>query len=109
MQRTANGTKRSTFGSYASSIVSQDAATGGGGTDAASVAGSAAPTERSGHVAFSQSDRIGRGRRLSLTSAAGVSDMGSLAASDYKSQDDAAELDDIKSQYGGTQSGVTVF
>ena len=46
---------------------------------------------------------------MSLSSTGGVSDLGSLASSDYKSQDDAAELDDIKSQYSGTQAGVTVF
>jgi regulator of nonsense transcripts 1 len=35
----------------------------------------------------------------------GASDSGSF---DYKSQDDAVD-DDVKSQYAGTQSGLTVF
>ncbi len=44
--------------------------------------------------------------RGSLSSMAGVSDMGSISQFDYKSQED---LDDVKSQYAGTQSGLTVF
>jgi regulator of nonsense transcripts 1 len=35
--------------------------------------------------------------------------MGSMSQYDYKSQDEAADMDDMKSQYAGTQSGVTVF
>ncbi|TDL24982.1 hypothetical protein BD410DRAFT_785737 [Rickenella mellea] len=104
MQRVTNGAKRSTYGSYASSIISQDA---GPSTDTGSVIGGAAPSERASSVAFSQSDRLRR--RGSLSSMAGASDMGSLSQFDYKSQDDAADLDDMKSQYTGTQSGLTVF
>ena len=48
-------------------------------------------------------------RRTSFSSMAGTSDMGSLSQYDYKSQDDGTDLDDMKSQYTGTQSGVTVF
>lgn len=102
----APGAKRSTFGSYASSIVSQDPVTSSA-TDSSSVAGSAVPADRASQVAFSQSDRINR--RLSVSSAAGLSDLGTVSTVDYKSQDDAADLDDVKSQYSGTQAGVTVF
>ena len=37
--------------------------------------------------------------------------MGSLLSSgfDYKSQDEAVDMDDMKSQYAATQSGVTAF
>ncbi|KAF8495310.1 ATP dependent helicase [Gautieria morchelliformis] len=105
LQRTSSGTKRSTYGSYASSIVSQDAGPSSI-TDAASIAGSAVPSERASSMAYSQSDRLRR--RLSYSSLAGASDLGSLSTFDYKSQDDAVD-DDVKSQYAGTQSGVTVF
>lgn len=106
MQR-PNGAKRSAYGSYASSIISQDVGTGG--TDNASVIGSAVgPSDRPiSSMAYSQSDRLRR--RASFSSTAGTSDMGSLSQYDYKSQDDATDLDDMKSQYTGTQSGVTVF
>lgn len=106
MQR-PSGAKRSTYGSYASSIISQDVGTGG--TDTASVIGSAiGPSDRSASsMAYSQSDRLRR--RSSFSSTAGTSDMGSLSQYDYKSQDDGTDLDDMKSQYTGTQSGVTVF
>ncbi|KAM5538133.1 hypothetical protein V8D89_008330 [Ganoderma adspersum] len=101
-----NGVKRSTYGSYASSIISQDA--GPAGTDAASVVGSAVgPSDRPGGIAYSQSDRLQR--RSSFSSTTGASDLGSLSQYDYKSQDDGTDLDDMKSQYTGTQSGVTVF
>ena len=101
-----NGAKRSTYGSYASSIISQDA--GPAGTDAASVVGSmVGASDRPGAVAYSQSDRLQR--RSSFSSTAGTSDLGSLSQYDYKSQDDGTDLDDMKSQYTGTQSGVTVF
>ena len=103
MQR-PNGGKRG-YGSYASSIISQDA--GANGNDTASVIGSAVGTDRASSVAYSQSDRLRR--RTSFSSMAGTSDMGSLSQYDYKSQDDGADLDDVKSQYTGTQSGVTVF
>lgn len=105
MQRSGNGQKRSTYGGYASSIISQDV--GPSIADSGSVVGGAAPSERASSIAYSQSDRLRR--RGSLSSMAGVSDTGSLSQFDYKSQDDAADLDDMKSQYTGTQSGVTVF
>ena len=85
--------------------------------DSASVVGSSlggaggAPSERGGSsIAFSQSDRLRR--RGSVSSWAGTSELGSaLSAYDYKSQEDAADLDDVKSQYTSTQSqaGLTVF
>ena len=94
-----HGGKRSAYGSYAASIISQDA--GGSIADNSSVVGG-------GSIAYSQSDRLRR--RSSFSSVAGGSDMGSLSSAyDYKSQDDAADLDDMKSQYAGTQSGVTIF
>ncbi|KAI0277721.1 ATP dependent helicase [Russula aff. rugulosa BPL654] len=91
--------KRSAYGSYAPSIVSQ-----GGAGDTGSVIGDA--SER---VGYSQSDRLRR--RGSFGSVAGASEVGSLLSSgfDYKSQDEAADMDDMKSQYAGTQSGVTAF
>lgn len=104
MQR-PNGGKRSTYGSYASSIISQDVGTNG--HDTASVIGSTVGTDRASSMAYSQSDRLRR--RASFSSVAGTSDMGSLSQYDYKSQDDGTDLDDMKSQYTGTQSGVTVF
>ena len=105
MQR-AGGSKRSTYGSYASSIISQDVGTNG--NDTASVIGSTVGTDRASSMAYSQSDRLRR--RTSFSSVAGASDMGSLSQYDYKSQqDDGTDLDDMKSQYTGTQSGVTVF
>lgn len=106
MQR-PNGAKRSTYGSYASSIISQDA--GPAGTDSASVIGSAVGTSDRpiSSMAYSQSDRLRR--RSSFSSTTGASDLGSMSQYDYKSQDDAIDFDDMKSQYTGTQSGVTVF
>lgn len=101
-----NGAKRSTYGSYASSIISQDI--GPGGNDAASVTGSTmGMSDRASSMAYSQSDRLHR--RSSFSSMAGTSDLGSLSQYDYKSQDETADMDDMKSQYAGTQSGVTVF
>lgn len=98
------GGKRGT--SYASSIISQDAGPSSI-NDSASVIGSTSGAS-SVNLAFSQSDRIG-GRRNSFgsSSVAGASDFGSI--SDYKSQDDGTDMDDMKSQYAGTQSGVTVY
>ncbi|KAG1865129.1 hypothetical protein C8R48DRAFT_706094 [Suillus tomentosus] len=58
-------------------------------------------------MAFSQSDRLQR--RGSFSYAAGASDMASMSGYDYKSQDGTTDLDDVKSQYVGTQSSVTVF
>lgn len=70
--------------SYASSIISQEP------SSSASVGGG---------LTFNQSDRL-RSRSPSLSS---QFDM------DYKSQDENGDYDDVKSQYAGTQSGVTVF
>jgi regulator of nonsense transcripts 1 len=99
--RGANGAKRSNY-SYASSIVSQDA--GIAGTDTGSVVGGSAAS-----IAYSQSDRLRRRSSFGSASVAGTSELGSLSQYDYKSQDEAADLDDMKSQYAGTQSGVTMF
>ena len=76
-------------------------------TDNSSVVGGSGPS-----LTYSQSDRLRR--RTSFGSASvidtGQSDLGSLSSQyDYKSQDDAGDLDDMKSQYAGTQNGVTVF
>ncbi|THH01664.1 hypothetical protein EW026_g1092 [Hermanssonia centrifuga] len=101
MQRSNGGAKRSNYG-YASSIISQDV--GIGSTDSASVIGS---TIGASSMAYSQSDRLHR--RSSFSSMAGTSDLGSLSQYDYKSQDDTSDMDDMKSQYTGTQSGITVF
>ncbi|KAF4615480.1 hypothetical protein D9613_002594 [Agrocybe pediades] len=100
--RGPNGAKRSTY-SYASSIVSQDV--GPSVTDSNSVVGGGSNV----NIAYSQSDRLRRRPSFGSTSVAGQSDLGSLSHYDYKSQDDAADLDDMKSQYAGTQNGVTVF
>lgn len=101
VQRSSGAPKRSTYGSYASSIISQDI---GNATETGSVAGSVVTSERMGSMAYSQSDRLRR--RLSYSSLAGGSDLGS--SFDYKSQEDTGD-DDVKSQYAGTQSGLTVF
>jgi regulator of nonsense transcripts 1 len=105
MARGANGAKRGAYGSYASSIISQDAGPSGSMTDGGSVIG--ANDRPASSIAYSQSDRLRR--RTSFSSVAGASDMGSMSQYDYKSQDEAADMDDMKSQYAGTQSGVTVF
>jgi regulator of nonsense transcripts 1 len=104
MQR-GSAVKRGQYG-YASSIISQE---GPVGTDSSSVVGSSVGTSdrRSTNMAYSQSDRLRR--RTSFSSIAGTSDMGSLSQYDYKGQDDISDLDDVKSQYTGTQTGVTVF
>jgi regulator of nonsense transcripts 1 len=102
--RGPNGAKRGTY-SYASSIVSQDAGQSTGITESGSVVGVGGGPG----IAYSQSDRLRRRSSFGSTSVAGQSDLGSLSGYDYKSQDDAADLDDMKSQYAGTQSGVTVF
>ncbi|TFK46627.1 hypothetical protein OE88DRAFT_876983 [Heliocybe sulcata] len=105
MPRAGTGAKRSTYGSYASSIISQDAGGAASMADSASVIG---PSERGGSsIAYSQSDRLRR--RGSFSSVAGASDMGSTSGYDYKSQDGTADLDDMKSQYSASQSGVTVY
>lgn len=100
--RGTNGAKRSTY-SYASSIVSQDA--GPSVTDNSSVVGGGSSV----NMAYSQSDRLRRRTSFGSASVAGASDLGSLSQYDYKSQDETADLDDMKSQYAGTQSGLTVF
>ncbi|KAF8635544.1 hypothetical protein AX17_003927 [Amanita inopinata Kibby_2008] len=103
MSRGVNGAKRSTYG-YASSIVSQDA--GHGPADNNSIINGGGSNI---NVAYSQSDRIRRRGSFGSASVAGASDIGSISQYDYKSQDESADLDDMKSQYTGTQSGVTVF
>ncbi|KAG5649646.1 hypothetical protein H0H81_002716 [Sphagnurus paluster] len=100
--RGTNGAKRSTY-SYASSIVSQDPSPSI--TDTSSVIGGGSSV----NMAFSQSDRLRRRTSFGSASVADASDLGSLSQYDYKSQDDPGDLDDVKSQYAGTQSGVTVF
>ena len=104
MQR-GPATKRG-YGGYASSIISQE---GPVGTDSSSVVGSSIDTSdrRSTSMTYSQSDRLRR--RSSFSSIAGTSDMGSLSQYDYKGQDDISDLDDVQSQYTGTQPGLTVF
>ena len=106
----AGASKRSTY-SYASSIVSQDA--GPSVTDNSSVVGVGNNGEGSviggASIAYSQSDRLRRRTSFGSASVAGQSALGSLSQYDYKSQDDAGDLDDMKSQYAGTQNGVTVF
>ncbi|KXN91430.1 Regulator of nonsense transcripts 1 [Leucoagaricus sp. SymC.cos] len=104
MPRVPGGGKRSTY-SYASSIVSQDA--GPSATDNSSVLGG--DRASSVNIAYSQSDRLRRRSSFGSASVTGQSDLGSISQYDYKSQDDANDLDDMKSQYTGTQSGVTVF
>jgi regulator of nonsense transcripts 1 len=105
--RGANGAKRSTYGSYASSIISQDAGPSSIPDNASIVGSAVGPSERNMGMTYSQSDRLRR--RTSFSSIAGASDAGSLSQYDYKSQDEATDMDDMKSQYAGTQSGVTVF
>lgn len=90
--------KRSAYGSYASSIISQDH----GPPTSAGIG----PGSIGGSIAYSQSDRLRR--RGSFSSATGT-DMGSINGYDYKSQDGTTDADDLKSQYTGTQSGLTVF
>jgi len=102
MPRVTGNGKRSTY-SYASSIVSQDA--GPIITDNSSVL----DRTNSANIAYSQSDRLRRRSSFGSASVAGQSDLGSVSQYDYKSQDDANDLDDVKSQYTGTQAGVTVF
>jgi len=102
--RVTGSGKRSTY-SYASSIVSQDA--GPSVTDNNSVLGG--DRTSSVNIAYSQSDRLRRRPSFGSTSVTGQSDLGSISQYDYKSQDDANDLDDVKSQYTGTQAGVTVF
>ncbi|KAF8301116.1 hypothetical protein DL93DRAFT_543740 [Clavulina sp. PMI_390] len=100
--------KRPGFGGYASSVISQDIG-GSSALDTNSVVGTT-PSERGGpaSLAYSQSDRLRR--RLSQSSFAGISDIGSnLSALDYKTQDEAADLDDMRSQYSQSQSGFTEF
>jgi regulator of nonsense transcripts 1 len=101
MQRSSNGIKRSAYGSYASSVISQDA-----GGDGSSIAPT---TSGAGSVAYSQADRLQR--RLSYSSSvAGTSDLLSGSQYDYKSSiDDASDMDDMKSQYAPTTSGITSF
>ena len=101
--RGSNGIKRSAYG-YAASIVSQDA--GHSSADTGSVINDSGSSV---NMTFSQSDRIRRRGSFGSSSVAGTSDIGSVSQYDYKSQDESADLDDMKSQYSGTQAGVTVF
>lgn len=101
--RNGVGAKRHPYGGYASSVISQDVGSAVM-NDGSSVVG--APV-RAGNMAFSQSDRLRR--RLSQSSMGGASDLGSLSTFDYKSQDDAVDLDDVRSQYSHSQAGVTEF
>jgi len=106
-----SGAKRNGYGGYASSIISQDVGNAAA-TDTASVIGSslAASQRQGGNLAFSQSDRLRR--RLSQSSLGGTSDLGSMSTFDYKSQQDAPDLDDVRSQYSisrVSQSGLTEF
>jgi regulator of nonsense transcripts 1 len=102
-QRGPGGAKRSTYSSYASSVVSQDVGNSGSIADTGSV------IDGGSSIAYNQSDRLRRRGSFGSSSVAGASDLGSISQYDYKSQDDSTDLDDLKSQYAGTQSGVTVF
>lgn len=96
----ANGVpKRAPLGGgYASSIISQDI--GAGTTDAGSVVGGGTAST---HLSYSQADRLRR--RLSQSSFAGASDLGSaLSGVDYKSQEGGVD-EDLRSQYGQSNSG----
>ncbi|KAF5373702.1 hypothetical protein D9758_000951 [Tetrapyrgos nigripes] len=107
-----SGAKRSVYGSsYAPSIISQDAGPSGSVTDNSSVVGSTTGGDRASNVnlTFSQSDRVRRRNSFGNSSVTGTSDLGSMSAYDYKSTDDAIDMDDMKSQYTGTASGVTEF
>lgn len=106
IQRSVTGQKRSMYGGYASSIISQDIGPSSV-ADTGSVIGGVSPSERASSVAYSQSDRLRR--RGSISSMAGASDMGCPSQLDYKSEDDATDMDDVKWQYTNTQAGVTVF
>lgn len=97
------GAKRSVYGSYASSIISQDGPVDSGSSVVPSV------SER---VAYSQSDRLRRRTSFGSQSVGGQSEISLMSGAtgfDYKSQDETADMDDMKSQYAGTQSGVTAF
>ena len=93
-------------GGYASSIISQDI--GAGTTDSGSVLGGPGSVVGGpAHLSYSQADRLRR--RLSQSSFAGASDLGSaLSGVDYKSQDSAVD-EDLRSQYGQSNSGFTEF
>ena len=101
--RATGGAKRSTYGSYASSVISQDTRGLAAPTETGSVVGSQTPSEHAGSIAYSQADRIQRRASFSSTS-----DMG-LSAYEYKSNEDANDLDDMRSQYSAAQSGFTEF
>ena len=90
---------------YVSSIISQE---GSIGIDNLSVVGSSVGTSNCclTNMAFSQSDWLWRQTSFSVT---GTSNMGSLLQYNYKGQDDISDLDDMKSQYIGAQTGVVVF
>ncbi|KAJ3779568.1 hypothetical protein GGU10DRAFT_401742 [Lentinula aff. detonsa] len=98
--------KRSTYGSYDSSISSQDA--GPSVTDTSSVIGSITGGDLANNLTFLQSDRLRRRPSFGSSSVAGT-DMSGISHYEYKTQDESVDMDDMKSQYTGTQSGVTVF
>ncbi|KAF5388908.1 hypothetical protein D9757_005076 [Collybiopsis confluens] len=123
------GAKRSMYGStYASSIISQDvgpsnssvsgatdngSVTGGSGAERVNGgAGVVGDRDRASNLSFAQSDRLRRRGSFGASSVAGMTDLGSSISQydDYKNQDsDVGDMDDMKSQYMGTQSGLTVF
>jgi regulator of nonsense transcripts 1 len=117
------GSKRPPYSTtYASSVISQDL--GAATTDSGSVVGAPAaniivpsggPSSGPHHLSYSQADRLRR--RSSQSSIADVSDLGSSASAlDYNSyyknsahMDEGTDLDDLRSQYGQSQSGFTEF
>lgn len=125
----------SSYGGYASSIISQDVGPSAGSiTDSSSVIGSSTGGDNQGHsqahkmhhnhnLTYSQSDRIRRARRPSFgsttSSISGVGSSMDLASQQDLDLDDGdkdgyedggdGDMDDMKSQYMGTQSGVTVY
>ncbi|KAF9028563.1 ATP dependent helicase [Hymenopellis radicata] len=67
-------------------------------------------TYSSGMPSFGFGMGMGMGKRTTSYASSIISqEPSSSSILDYKSQDDAGEFDDVKSQYAGTQSGVTVF
>ncbi|KAF8808975.1 hypothetical protein BYT27DRAFT_6529929 [Phlegmacium glaucopus] len=91
-----------THDAIGSSIVSQDA--GPSVTDNGSVVGGSGPS-----LTYSQSDRLRRRTSFGSASVTRQSDLGSLSQYDYKSQDDAGDLDDMKSQYADRLRRRTSF
>lgn len=72
------------------------------------------PGPESMRVGYAQADRLRRGRAGSFGGSevgggVGGASTAGTSAWDYKSQDDAGELDDVRSQYASTTSGVTTY